>query len=146
MHSSKLFDLFWLIFSGIALGALGHLIDVTFKLDENLFFLILLPPIVFDAGYFMPVRPYFSNLGTILIYAVIGTLWNTGSIGALLYLGQVTGWYKVEFNILHCLTFSALISAVDPVAVLAVFEVKKIQKWYSANLARKTDRRYCDFF
>ena len=32
------------------------------------------------------------------------------------------GWIHTEVSILHCFTFSALISAVDPVAVLAIFE------------------------
>lgn len=56
-------------------------------------------------------------------YAVLGTLWNVLGIGLSLYgvcllarssLGDVT--------LLHCLLFGSLIAAVDPVAVLSVFQ------------------------
>jgi len=41
----------------------------------------MLPPIILDAGYFMPNRLFFDHLGTILLFAVIGTIFNTLSIG-----------------------------------------------------------------
>uniref|UniRef100_A0AAV2ML83 Sodium/hydrogen exchanger n=1 Tax=Knipowitschia caucasica TaxID=637954 RepID=A0AAV2ML83_KNICA len=92
-------------------------------LSADAFFLFLLPPIVLDAGYFLPGRLFFENLGTILWYAVLGTLWNVLGIGLSLYgvcllcpssLGDV--------SLLHCLLFGSLIAAVDPVAVLSVFQ------------------------
>lgn len=36
------------------------------NLSADAFFLFLLPPIVLDAGYFLPGRLFFENLGTIL--------------------------------------------------------------------------------
>lgn len=57
----------------------------SFTLTPTLFFFYLLPPIVLDAGYFMPNRLFFGNLGTILLYAVIGTIWNAATTGLSLY-------------------------------------------------------------
>uniref|UniRef100_A0A665TY86 Sodium/hydrogen exchanger n=1 Tax=Echeneis naucrates TaxID=173247 RepID=A0A665TY86_ECHNA len=95
-------------------------------LDSRLFFLCLLPPIILDAGYFLPIRPFMENLGTILIFAVVGTLWNAFFIGGLLYaVCQIQTGNSSELNglgLLPCLLFGSIISAVDPVAVLAVFE------------------------
>jgi sodium/hydrogen exchanger-like protein 3 len=50
-------------------------------LTPTTFFFYMLPPIILDAGYFMPNRLFFDHLGTILWFAVVGTLWNTATIG-----------------------------------------------------------------
>ncbi|XP_039225989.1 sodium/hydrogen exchanger 2-like isoform X2 [Crotalus tigris] len=92
-------------------------------MDSDIFFLYLLPPIVLDAGYFMPSRPFFENIGTILLYAVVGTIWNVFGIGFSLYvICQANAFQLGDISLLHNLLFSSLIAAVDPVAVLSVFE------------------------
>ncbi|XP_036140482.1 probable Na(+)/H(+) antiporter nhx-9 isoform X2 [Monomorium pharaonis] len=91
-------------------------------LTPDTFFLYMLPPIILDAGYFMPNRLFFDHLGTILLFAVAGTIFNTMSIGVSLWLLGKSGMFGCETPILDMFLFSALISAVDPVAVLAVFE------------------------
>ena len=93
-----------------------------FNLNSTTFFYLLLPPIVFDAGYFMPNRAFFQNLGTILLYAVVGTIWNTVLIALILWGCDELDWFNQTCGMLPIFTFAALISAVDPVAVLAVFE------------------------
>ena len=64
----------------------------------------------------------------IMIFAIFGTLLNVFSIGYSLYglaavnaLGDL-GNNSAELKPTECLIFSSLISAVDPVAVLAIFE------------------------
>jgi len=85
--------------------------------------LFMLPPIILDAGYFMPNRLFFDHLGTILLMAVVGTIFNAMCIGAALYGCGVAGAFGADHpEILETFLFSSLISAVDPVAVLAVFE------------------------
>ncbi|XP_025836783.1 probable Na(+)/H(+) antiporter nhx-9 [Agrilus planipennis] len=91
-------------------------------LTPNLFFFYMLPPIILDAGYFMPNRLFFDHLGTILLFAVVGTIFNCLTIGVSLWAVGLTGLFSVQLPILDSLLFAALISAVDPVAVLAVFE------------------------
>lgn len=91
-------------------------------LTADVFFLYMLPPIILDAGYFMPNRLFFDHLGTILVFAVVGTIWNCLTIGISMYAVNLTGLFGVDVPMLHMFLFAALISAVDPVAVLAVFE------------------------
>ncbi|XP_061885525.1 sodium/hydrogen exchanger 3-like isoform X3 [Entelurus aequoreus] len=95
----------------------------TFKLTPTVFFFYLLPQIILDAGYFMPNKLFFSNMGTILVYAIIGTCWNAASLGLSLWgchMGGAMG--DLDIGLLQYLLFGSLIAAVDPVAVLAVFE------------------------
>ncbi|XP_040164400.1 sodium/hydrogen exchanger 3 isoform X6 [Anopheles arabiensis] len=91
-------------------------------LTPNTFFFYMLPPIILDAGYFMPNRMFFDNIGTILLMAVIGTIFNIATIGGSLWACGQTGIFGVDLPFLHIFLFSSLIAAVDPVAVLAVFE------------------------
>uniref|UniRef100_A0A8C1ZH49 Sodium/hydrogen exchanger n=1 Tax=Cyprinus carpio TaxID=7962 RepID=A0A8C1ZH49_CYPCA len=115
-----------LILLGLVLGAVVLIASKKqpYQLDPGLFFLFLLPTIVGDAGYFMPARLFFDNLGAILLYAVVGTLWNAFCTGFCLYGVKMAGVIdeKVNAGLMDFLLFGALISAVDPVAVLAVFE------------------------
>ena len=72
-----------LILIGVIIGLiLFHTNSVGLSpLTPTVFFFYMLPPIILDAGYFMPNRLFFDNLGTILLFAVIGTIWNTCTIG-----------------------------------------------------------------
>ncbi|XP_051881836.1 sodium/hydrogen exchanger 2-like isoform X2 [Pristis pectinata] len=109
-----------LLVGGIIFGAEERSPPV---MSTDVFFLYLLPPIVLDAGYFMPGRLFFENIGTILWYAVVGTIWNIIGISLSLYgICQVQAFQLSDITLLQILLFGSLISAVDPVAVLAVFE------------------------
>ncbi|XP_069377015.1 sodium/hydrogen exchanger 2-like isoform X2 [Paralichthys olivaceus] len=114
-----------LITIGLVVGAIMHSVkeEPPAVLDSNVFFLYMLPPIVLDNGYFMPTRPFFENLGTVLWYAVVGTLWNSIGIGLSLFaICQFEVFGVQDINLQENLLFASIISAVDPVAALNVFE------------------------
>ncbi|XP_007893135.2 sodium/hydrogen exchanger 1 [Callorhinchus milii] len=113
-----------LVSLGLVLGGLSEAVGkVPPGLKSEVFFMYLLPPIILDAGYFLPIGPFVENLGTILSFAVIGTIWNAFFIGTLLYVVcQFSGGVLQDVGLLQNLLFGSIISAVDPVAVLAVFE------------------------
>uniref|UniRef100_A0A3Q4HSB0 Sodium/hydrogen exchanger 3 n=1 Tax=Neolamprologus brichardi TaxID=32507 RepID=A0A3Q4HSB0_NEOBR len=95
----------------------------TFSLTPTVFFYFLLPQVILDAGYHMPNKLFFTNLGAILVYAVIGTCWNAASLGLSLWgchMGGLMG--DLDISLLQYLLFGSLMAAVDPVAVIAVFE------------------------
>ncbi|KAJ8015716.1 hypothetical protein DPEC_G00029030 [Dallia pectoralis] len=96
---------------------------VTF--DPEVFFNILLPPIIFHAGYSLKRRHFFRNMGSILAYAFLGTVISCFIIGMLMYgcvkLMKQVGQLDGEFFFTDCLLFGAIVSATDPVTVLAIF-------------------------
>ncbi|XP_037960841.1 uncharacterized protein LOC119689960 isoform X2 [Teleopsis dalmanni] len=116
-----------LIVVGVVIGVVlffGTEVAVS-PLTPNTFFFYMLPPIILDAGYFMPNRMFFDNLGTILLMAVVGTIFNIATIGGSLWACGLTGIFggaDQTPKFLDIFLFASLISAVDPVAVLAVFE------------------------
>uniref|UniRef100_A0A3B4G2N6 Sodium/hydrogen exchanger n=1 Tax=Pundamilia nyererei TaxID=303518 RepID=A0A3B4G2N6_9CICH len=96
---------------------------VTF--DPEVFFNILLPPIIFHAGYSLKRRHFFRNMGSILAYAFLGTVISCFIIGLLMYgcvtLMKQVGQLNGDFFFTDCLFFGAIVSATDPVTVLAIF-------------------------
>ncbi|KAK3096145.1 hypothetical protein FSP39_023689 [Pinctada imbricata] len=95
---------------------------VTF--DPELFFNVLLPFIIFEAGYSMKRRHFFRNLGAIMTYAFIGTTISCFVVGGIMY--GLTRFMSVSFKLNDCFFFGAIISATDPVTVLAIFSDLKV--------------------
>ncbi|XP_057676280.1 sodium/hydrogen exchanger 6b isoform X2 [Corythoichthys intestinalis] len=101
---------------------------VTF--DPEVFFNILLPPIIFHAGYSLKRRHFFRNIGSILAYAFMGTVISCFIIGLIMYgfvsFMKVVGQLGGDFYFTDCLFFGAIVSATDPVTVLAIFNELKV--------------------
>ncbi|XP_072514269.1 sodium/hydrogen exchanger 6b [Salminus brasiliensis] len=101
---------------------------VTF--DPEVFFNILLPPIIFHAGYRLKRRYFFRNLGSILSFAFVGTVISSFVIGLVMYgcvaLMSAVGQLGGDFFFTDCLFFGAIVSATDPVTVLAIFNDLKV--------------------
>ena len=133
------------------------------KFTANLFFNILLPPIILDSAISLYNKEFFSTFFSVIIFAVFGTLFNVLTIGLSLYglskwgalgtfeftfknvsdVSQILSVFPNEdvsnltigrdftihpdsLELFPCLTFGSLIAAVDPVAVLAIFEQIKV--------------------
>ncbi|XP_044044353.1 sodium/hydrogen exchanger 2-like [Siniperca chuatsi] len=114
-----------LIAVGLIVGAIMHSVkeEPPAVLSSNVFFLYMLPPIILDSGYFMPTRPFFENAGTVLWYSVVGTLWNSIGVGLSLFaVCQFEVFGLQDINLQENLLFGTIISAVDPVGALNVFE------------------------
>ncbi|KAF8030460.1 hypothetical protein BT93_E2793 [Corymbia citriodora subsp. variegata] len=112
---------------GLLVGGLANVSDTEtsirtwFNFHEEFFFLFLLPPIIFQSGFSLAPKPFFSNFGAIVTFAIFGTFIASVVTGVLVYLGGLMFlMYKLPF--VECLMFGALISATDPVTVLSIFQ------------------------
>ncbi|CAG5128934.1 unnamed protein product, partial [Candidula unifasciata] len=116
-----------LIILGTCFGAVIHFSGISKNLPEffkpHEFFIFLLPPIILEAAFSLHDRTFTENIGSILLFAVLGTVLACMLLGATLYglatvgaMGPIT-----NLGFLEIMIFSSLIVAVDPVAVLAVF-------------------------
>lgn len=116
------------VFLGALIGLLINLLSdqniANWKREEvfspTAFFLVLLPPIIFESGYNLHKGNFFQNIGSILVFAIIGTTISALVIGSGIYiLGLADVAYKLNF--VESFAFGSLISAVDPVATVAIF-------------------------
>ena len=70
----------------------------------------------------MKKRFFFRNMGAILTYAFVGTTLSTFTVAGIMYgVTQLFEHLAKSFTFLDSLRFGALISATDPVTILAIF-------------------------
>lgn len=90
------------------------------QLTPELLFYVFLPVLIFESGYAMSIRMMLESAWTVLLLSVVGLLISAFGVAGLLYLLLSLIGLDVPFVVL--LLFGAIISATDPVAVLALFK------------------------
>lgn len=107
-----------LILAGGVMGWIGVLKG--YPLTKELIFSVLLPPLVFEAAFFLRWNELKKNAVPILVLASIGV-----GISALVVgfsMSALVGW-----TLPAALIFGALIAATDPVSVIAMFKELKVE-------------------
>ena len=92
-----------------------------FHLTPDVVLFVFLPALIFESALNLDARALLKNLIAIVILAIPGML-----ISALL-VGLGLGW-SMNINLIVALIFGALISATDPVAVVALFKELGVSK------------------
>lgn len=114
----------FLVFIGIGLGFLSALEPFTFigefKLTPELLFYLLLPTLIFESAYNMNIRKLVADGAAVFALAIGSFLVSVTLITVFLHFSLLLIGIEVPFII--TLLFGALISATDPVAVLALFK------------------------
>jgi len=114
----------FLVFIGLILGLLAKLPFFSFfnefSFTPELLFFLLLPTLIFESAYNINIRRFVENTGIIMVLAIVGLLVSTLIIAAAVYF--TLGLFGLHVPFIITLLFGALISATDPVAVLALFK------------------------
>jgi CPA1 family monovalent cation:H+ antiporter len=90
-----------------------HLVDLP-RLDPRVLLFVFLPPLLFDAAFRLDATELRSVARTVLLLAVPGTLATAVIVGAVVVL-------VLHLPLTVALLFGSIVSATDPVAVVAVF-------------------------
>ena len=109
----------FLVILGMLLGAaarnwpeFGFLLE--FRLTRDVVLFLFLPALIFESAINLDARQLVKDLAPVLVLAVPALLLSTLIIGAGL-------WFALDIRFVLALMFGALISATDPVAVIALF-------------------------
>ena len=110
-----------LVLAGIGLKELGEIgppalhFLAAIRVDPEVILFVFLPTLVFESAYNMDARLLRRNLAPVLTLAVPGLIVSTGLIGVLV-------WAATPLALPAALLFGAILSATDPVAVIALFK------------------------
>lgn len=117
-----------LVGMAVALGArvFGTNIE-NIGFDEEIFMYLLLPPIIFEAALSVNKREFRRRRGSIMVFAVFGTLLSSFITGAATYY-SAKYFGEENLSILDSLVFGSLISSIDPVAILSVLTSLKMSE------------------
>ncbi|GAV63399.1 Na_H_Exchanger domain-containing protein [Cephalotus follicularis] len=99
--------------------------------SEDLFFIYLLPPIIFNAGFQVKKKQFFRNFMTIMLFGAIGTLisfWIVSLVGAIHFFEKMNIG-SLEIN--DYLAIGAILSATDSVCTLQVLNQDETPLLYS---------------
>jgi monovalent cation:H+ antiporter, CPA1 family len=114
----------FLVVIGLVLGFLANFPAFSFfsefTLTPELLFYLLLPTLIFESAYNINARRMIEDAPSILILSIVSLIVSTVAIGAALYF--LLGFFGFTVPFILTLLFGALISATDPVAVLALFK------------------------
>jgi len=102
-----------LVAAGIVLTLLPFSLDVT--LTKDLLFAALLPPLIFEAAFYLRWKPLKNALPVTLTLATLGVVFSAGVTAAGMH-------YLFHWQWSGAVIFGVLISATDPVSVIATFK------------------------
>lgn len=105
----------------------GRSIQDSVSFDYQYFFNLLLPPIILASGYELHQGNFFRNIGTILTFAFAGTFISAVSLGVILWLWTRIPLDGLSITFVEALSVGATLSATDPVTILAIFNLYKVE-------------------
>lgn len=121
------FNIRWLPEAGgcILVGVVGGLFlkilpNMDFAFSHDMFLRVMVPPIVFEAALNINKKSFTVMLVPIVMLAVFGTIMSTFLTAGIVFYGTHYLKHCTSIPFIESLAFGALISSIDPIAVLSV--------------------------
>ena len=103
---------------------------VTF--DDEMFFNIVLPPIIFSAGYNLKKRAFFKYFFYIITFGIFGTIISFLTVSALIHYSNKFKFFSpFDLDNKIILLFSAVIASTDTVAAMTFIKEDQMPKLFS---------------
>lgn len=98
-------------------GILGDFLTSLEALDitSEVVFFVFLPALIFESALNINARHLMTDIGPILLLAILGLLISTMLVGVFV-------WSVSDISLVACLLIGAIVSATDPVAIVAIFK------------------------
>ncbi len=107
-----------LVICGLAVG-ITHFLPI--RIERDLILMVFLPPLLFEGALNMDLDLLKEQWLPVLLYALVGTVLGAAIIGGLL-------WLLTPLPFLYALFLGTILSATDPVSVLAMFKQYGVEK------------------
>jgi NhaP-type Na+/H+ or K+/H+ antiporter len=118
-----------------------------YNFPDELFFNVILPPIIFNSGFSMKRKKFFENIGNIMIFGLVVTLicfviYSASSYWALKYLDLTMTNYFIDpssnlrtlpitIRPMQLFLFTSLLCSSDVVAAVSIVDYNAMPKLYS---------------
>ncbi|KAI8587851.1 Sodium/hydrogen exchanger family-domain-containing protein [Geranomyces variabilis] len=102
--------------------------NTAIQLNSKFFYMVLLPPIIFEGGFALQRVSFFSNIMTITVIAFFGALYSTFVTSVLMYF--FSKLMTSPWSFIESLVFGSLISSTDPVTVLSLLPANVDRRLY----------------
>ncbi|HIA37287.1 MAG TPA: cyclic nucleotide-binding domain-containing protein [Flavobacteriales bacterium] len=92
------------------------------NIDPHLILFVFLPILIFEAAFALDVHVFKKSLGNAIILAVPGIVVALVLTAAIIIVTDMLGWGFEGWNWAYALMFGSVVSATDPVAVVALLK------------------------
>ena len=114
------------------IGNMNDSLNSFVSFDDEMFFNIVLPPIIFSAGYNLKKRAFFKYFFYIIAFGIFGTILSFGSVSALIHFSNKFNFFnpfKLDNKLI--LLFASVIASTDTVAAMTFIKEDQMPKLFS---------------
>ena len=114
------------------IGNMNDSLNNFVSFDDEMFFNIVLPPIIFSAGYNLKKRAFFKYFFYIITFGIFGTIISFLTVSALIHYSNKFKFFSpFDLDNKIILLFSAVIASTDTVAAMTFIKEDQMPKLFS---------------
>jgi NhaP-type Na+/H+ or K+/H+ antiporter len=108
---------------GMLVGGAMKYQGIYVEFDPEIFFYLVLPPIIFSAGFGLKRKRILTYLPEILLFGIVGTL--TMFLVMALCASFLAMLFNIHITWIQCLLLSSVLSATDDVSTLSLIKISE---------------------